>query len=664
MAKNKNSSYTIELDVTSSAASKQVLKEFQATVKATGGDIDALSKQYISMAGNVKDIATLEKQYNTVVEEQLKLKDKEIDKLEAKKVAIAANIQLSKDEKAAQIAQLDSQIKQLNTQKQFIKAKQQETKLLLKTDGILKKYLKSQNQIIGKAAVKNWQQTKENVQAIGKAFVSIGRAIKNIPAHTVAALTKIPAALTYAIRKAPKAAGKAIKYGAIGAVGIAGAIMSAGIAGAEGIQEKEKALSSLKSGINPDIVDKVFVQTGAGYPEIVAALNNLSDLTKDGNELIAASQLELQYPGMGHAIITSSKNTGNLTAQQWQSTIAQIKKQTGTQDLTPALEAAKASRLVTRGDISQQQYLQAYSALASKGLDTEVIDRIIRHASTQGGNFLDNLNNLDLTKFVRGQDKQRLQGDKLNLTVINPDEPVKKTNATSIVERMRELQLMKDKILVKLLPLVDSILSALDRSGVLDKLGTAIARMIPKLAPLIEWLGSKFITLVQHISDAISWILASVETEEQKKARLAYEKNAAQMQKWFEETAIDNLHDEKLLKELIDKTPDAVALMQVIERAKQYQPTGGMSMERAYSPAYYTPAMAQGGVAKTPSLCGEAGPELVIPLDNSRSGRANQIIQNFNTNQSFNMQSNQQTPLAFAQSVGRNPFVRRFAFGN
>ena len=70
-------------------------------------------------------------------------------------------------------------------------------------------------------------------------------------------------------------------------------------------------------------------------------------------------------------------------------------------------------------------------------------------------------------------------------------------------------------------------------------------------------------------------------------------------------------------------------------------------------------ARAQGGIITAPSLVGEAGPELVLPLDYSRAGRTSQIIQNFNTNQSFNMSQNQQTPLAFSQAVGNNRFVTR-----
>lgn len=659
MAKNKNSSYTIELDVTSSAASKQTLKEFRDTVKATDGDIDALSKQYVAMAGNVKDIAALEKQYNTVVEEQLKLKDRAIAKLEAEQVAIIANKDYTEAQKKDLLEQNKAKIKQIQSEKKIYKAKQNEAKLVAKTNNILKGNAKENS--------KQFEFYKKTIQLQEKLNSLLGKESK---------LRKAAAKVGQVGLKAGKLAGKA----ALGVAGIGAAVIGAGIAGAESIQEKEKALTSLKGGIQPTLVDELFVKTGAGYPEIVAALNNLSDLTKDGNELLAASQLELQYPGVGHAIITSSKNSGNLNAQQWQSTIAQIKKQTGTQDLSPAIEAAKANRLVTRGDVSQQHYLQAYSALASKGLDTETINRIIRHASKQGGNFLDNLNNLDLTKFVRGQDKQRLSGDKLNLTVINPDNPIEKTAATSVVEQMRKLQLLKDKLLTDILPIVAEVLTEIQNSGILkdviNGLGDLAKMITPLIIPLIRWLVGGFKVIMQGLEYVIQW------AKKKLGLKSAEEKYADEMSEATKKTIDAAVRQGKDL-DVIRTTLDVIAKHGLFGAANLAE-YAASAEQRKYGSTYqqgileragyaYTPflkekkrlaANAQGGVVTTPSLCGEAGPELVIPLDNSRSGRASQIINNFNTNQSFNMQSNQQTPLAFAQSVGRNPFVKRFAYGN
>lgn len=689
MAKNKNSSYTIELDVASSPASKQVLKEFRDTVNSTQGDVNALSKQYLSMTGNVKDITILEQQYNKVIEEQLQLKDDEIKKLEAKKVSIAASVKLSKEEKAAQISQLDSQIKSLNTQKQFIKAKQQETKLLVKTDGVLKKYLKSQNQIIGKAAAKNWKQTKENVQAIGKAFVSIGQAIKNIPAHTLSALTKIPAALTSAVRKAPKAAGKALKYGAIGAAGIAGAAISAGIAGAENIQEKHKALSSLKSGIDTELVDEVFIATGATYPEIVSVLNTISGLTKDNNELIAAAKAEVLYPGMGKALLTSSNRKDSLSAQQWLNIADQIKQQTGIQDMQPVLEAMYKNRNVTRGLISQSDYVLAAAALRSKGIDEERVERIISNVAKKGGDFLTNLNNTDLTKFVIGQDKQRLKGDKLNLAALDPNkqrtQTDKESSAESIVQTMRELQLTRDKAIEQVLKPVATILKTFVEEGILKDVVNGIgelARIItPLVIPLIKWLMTGFKYIMMGLEYVIQWAKDKLGIETEDEARVKQRQEDLK----------------KSIKESVKQGKDLDAIKFSLDVIRKHGLYGAANLSnytaeaerKKYGSTYqqglleranyaYTPflklqkqlsgtnigAKAQGGIATVPSLCGEAGPELVIPLDNSRSGRANQIINNFNTSQSFNMQPNQQTPLAFAQSVGRNPFVKRFAYGN
>jgi SLT domain-containing protein len=96
-----------------------------------------------------------------------------------------------------------------------------------------------------------------------------------------------------------------------------------------------------------------------------------------------------------------------------------------------------------------------------------------------------------------------------------------------------------------------------------------------------------------------------------------------------------------------------------ISKGKWYSPApSNMSHISGYSSMSH---YAQGGLVTAPSICGEAGPELVIPLDNSRAGRASQIINNYNTTQSFNMQSNQSTPLAFSQAIGQNRFIKRFA---
>jgi SLT domain-containing protein len=63
-----------------------------------------------------------------------------------------------------------------------------------------------------------------------------------------------------------------------------------------------------------------------------------------------------------------------------------------------------------------------------------------------------------------------------------------------------------------------------------------------------------------------------------------------------------------------------------------------------------------GGVASFPSICGEQGPEAIIPLDYSRAQRAENIANT--VNQTFNMGNNQTTALSLAQAVRSRDFTR------
>ena len=63
-------------------------------------------------------------------------------------------------------------------------------------------------------------------------------------------------------------------------------------------------------------------------------------------------------------------------------------------------------------------------------------------------------------------------------------------------------------------------------------------------------------------------------------------------------------------------------------------------------------ARADGGIASIPTIVGERGPEMVIPLDFARSGRANNLVQTFN--QTFNLAQNQTTASSLAATMRAN----------
>ena len=608
MAKDKNHVYSIDLDIQSTEASKQAFKELQNAFESSNENMDALNNSYMRLERHTKDTAELEKQYNKIIKAQLDARDEEIEKLKAKKVSVLANARLTQQERLEQLKALDESIKSLETEKQQIKAKKEELKLRIKESHLLEKT---------ERIFKRQFNEESKKYKVAKNLVKLQEKLVGLLAKE--------SKLRKAIGAVGRGGAKAAKFGAKAGAGIAGGALALGgvLAGAatgelDSLAEKERAMASLKSGINPSVVDDVYAKTGADYPSIIAAINNLSDVTKDNAKLVQGAVLEIRNPGAGKLLLSTTNmdkdNIGKLNTA-----IAQIKKQTGVQDMSAALEAATKSASVTGKKVSQTEYIQAYAALQQRGFDEDQIEKIIRDTASKKGDFIDNLNKADLGKYTSDkQMKNRLANTQLGLNKLDLNKEDESTNkAGSTAEKLRRLELKKNELLVKFLPVVESMIDALDsalKTGVVDKIAKGLVSflttVIPVMAKIFEKISPYVSKIVDIITDFGGYIVRAIK-------------------EWWD--------GEK------EYTKDEQEIQEDIWRNRQ--PSGG--------------SRAQGGIVTAPALVGEAGPELVLPLDYSRAGRTNQIIQNFNTNQSFNMTSNQQTPLAFSQAVGNNKFVIR-----
>lgn len=601
MANNTSHSYNISLDITSPQASKQALKEMQTSFENSNQSVEDLNKTYLELAKNTEDVTELERQYDKIVSKRLNDYDRAIDKLEAEKVAIAANRDLTEEQRKEQIKIRDAQIKNIKNEKNIFKAKEKEAKLLAKMNKTLHTNL------------------DENSKAfkLAKSAVSLQEKLNNLLGKE--------SKLRKAASKAAAAGAKVAKVGAKamgGALAIGGALAGAAAATAGDIANKEQSLKSLKSGIDPSVVDAIYIKSGADYSSIVAAVNNLSDVTKDNGLLVQGAVLELQNPGVGKMLLSTSKQDPNNIAKL-NNAIAQIKRQTGTQDLSAALEASTKARSVTTGQVSQTEYIQAYSALAQQGIDEETINRIIRTVSAKGGNFIDNLNNTNLAAMVHDKQlKTRLTNASLGLEKLDFSKESERSSAQSVVEKLREFELKKNELLIKMLPVVDRILEEVGKvinSPAIDKIAHGLVNLFSTVIPLLD----PILTALQPILDLIAPVL-----------------------EWL--TRVANDFVATVVTPIINKLG---SLLKSILPESWTKNTGGVSGG----------AHALGGIVNAPSIVGEAGPELVLPLTHDKAGRASQIIQNFNTNQSFNMSNNQTTPLAFASAIGNNRFIKRAA---
>ena len=615
MAKDKNHVYSIDLDVKSTAASKQAFKELQTAFESSNKNMDALNNSYMWLERHTKDTAELEKQYNKIIKDQLDARDEEIEKLKAKKVSVLANTKLTQKERLEALKALDESIKGLETEKQQIKAKKEELKLRLKESHLLAKTEKIFKRQFNEES-KKYKLAKSVVVLQEKLIKLLAKESKLRKAIGVVGRASFKTA-KFGVKTAAKAGIMGAKAG-IGMAGAGAALLGAAAGAANDAAEKERALGSLKSGIDPSVVDQVYVKTGMDYETIVAAINNLSDVTKDSAALVQGAVLEIRNPGAGKLLLsTTNMDKGNIG--KLDNAIAQIKKQTGTQDMSAALEAATKSKLVTSKKVSQTEYIQAFAALQQKGFDEDQIEKILKDAASKEGDFIDNLNKADLAKYTRDkQMKNRLANTQLGLEKLDLNKESEASTAQSTAEKLRAFELKKNELLVKFLPVVESVVESL--SNVLQGDG------VKKVADGLVSLFTSVFPLLTTVLELLSPILEPL----------------GKVIGWLAKMATDFIGE--FVKPLVMRVKDAIiAALDPFD--DDDEPAGGQK--------------AQGGIVTAPSLVGEAGPELVLPLDYSRAGRTSQIIQNFNTNQSFNMTSNQQTPLAFSQAVGNNRFVKR-----
>ncbi len=730
MANNKKSSqYNIDLKLTSDSANKAVLDELNKSFKGiddqvkktTDESLRDLNTSFDKLLQSTKDLNVLEQQYGKVIDDNVDKLKSEIDALEAKKVNIAANTDLTEKQRDAAIKILETSIKQ----------KKQETELLKIEKA------KAKARIAEKKFLGNKFSTESKLVKLHQKAIELQTKMNNLLAKE----SKLKSAALGVAKVGKKVGSVGLKAGKVALKGLGMAGMAVGALGGAAIAatgdrvEKEKALKSLKSGIDPTIADRVYVQTGADYNSIVSAINALSKVTKDSGQLIQGAVLEIQNPGIGKMLLsTSMSGTGNLG--NLKNHIDQIKKQTGSQDLTQALEASTKSRAVTKGRVSQTEYIQAYVALEAQGLDEETISRIINKVSNQKGDFIENLNKTDLSRYGKdAQERVRLSKANLGLEKLN-DEAVEKTSAENIQEKMRELNLKKDELLIKLLPIAEKLLSAI-KPAIFDKLIGVVVKLANAITPALENLLTILEPLIDAVMPVIDELLSPLLKWYSDVQKKLIENVLKPVLEWLKTTGVPTLieifkaipHLPQILLdgikwwwEKIKNLPSAIwetisgglsslggfiqeliidpignKISETWESLKSWMSDTWSSVKKWVDEIWQsikdkftefkntiinlpseianflnpfssdddnvkpiiTGAAAQGGIVNSPTIAGEAGPELVLPLDNSRSGRASQIINNFNTNQNFNMTNNQTTPLAFAQAVGMNKFVRR-----
>ena len=638
MATN-NHSYTIDLDVKSTESSKRALKELQTAFTNSNNSARELNKAYIRIASNIQDCTELDKQYSKVIDNRIKDREKEIDKIKAIQLGIINNTKLSEEQRKNL---LDNTKKRIDLAKQeidslnksnLVKIKNMQKEIEMKAreaklDAEKLKALKEEEARRKKLSTYIKADLNALKQKIKDQFKFIS-ALKTTEGRYQA----IKKAASTAVKVGGKVAKAGLKVGA-GAAGIAMGLAGSAVAGAEKTEQKAQALRSLKSGVREEVLDNIFIKTGADYSVIVEAINRVAGLV-GANQIEKFAIAEIQNPGLGRLLAMQGHVDNNF---DYKNAMNQIRRSTGIQDTSTIIESASNSRLVKNGEISQFDHMNAMASLIKAGIDPETAEMMITKIARNKGNqsFIDAFNSTDLSKLVYDKGlKNVLKNSNIQLKEIDYnqeglEETPEQKAARETAEQLRRFELEKDKMLAQILPAVLPLMKALMKLArkIMPDIVSMIGSLIKGLGVIIEWF--ELFTPIKNNQLGINLQSAGEKLAMTSKIM----ENALQGQTPSYE---DNM-------ERIEENMYMIKKMQ----EQNLKLTGGKSSHGA------------GGTASTAAIVGDSGiPKLIIPLDPSTVNKANQVVNNFITTQSFNMASNQTTPLAFASAVGQNRFVQR-----
>lgn len=639
---NNNHSYTIDLDIRSSQASKRALKELQTTFADGNNSVRELNKSYLKMASTVQDTTELDKQYNKVINDRIKDREKEIDKIKAIQVGIVNNTKLSEaqrknlmDNTKKRIEMTEKEIETLN-RSNIVRIKQMAEEAKLDAEKLKK--------------LKEEEARRKKLSAYIKADL---RAIKEKIKQQFAFINtlKTTEGRYKAIKKVTGEAAKLAfsfaknfaKLMGGGALGLVGGLVGGSVASADRTQQKADAMRSLKSGIGEETLDEIYVKTGADYQTIVAAINKVAS-SVDKKDVAKYAIAEIENPGLGALMLQQTEIDAGF---DYRNALNQIRKMTGVQDTSEIIDAVTKSQAVKNKRLTQFEHMQATAALSQLGLEGETIENIISDIAKHKGNksFIEAFNSADLSKYVWDQglkntlSNANLKLQELDYTKRGLNETPEQKAARETAEELRRFELEKDKLLREILPGVLPLMKALMKlvQSVMPIILSALGSLVRGLGIVVKWAEKKL-----HSDAGIGEAMESAGESM---------KNAADEMRAANERAKREAHRQKVRSNIEE-------LSSFFENVKSNLPTF-INNVKSNLPALSGGQNAQGGLITSPSIVGEAGPELVLPLDYSRAGRANQIVNNFTTTQSFNLASNQSTPLALASAVGQNKFVQR-----
>lgn len=402
------------------------------------------------------------------------------------------------------------------------------------------------------------------------------------------------------------------------AAGMIGGGIQAATQAAESQLDRERQAVRVKGFSGKDASDmlgQLNIKSGMDYSTIVDAINRVQNTMKDQNlskdDLIAATEIELKYPGTSQAFASSGTEANMKNFNIYANRMRAIQRATGASD---EQIAASTQMFANRKDgdfgnakITEMQSI--YLGLQNSGaFDTQeeldaAFDRFVKKQKHSKEDVLVAAANFDWSAGIKDE-RNRTQADNLlkdkdwsqviMAATLKDDSAMQKTDNEKLVEDMRRIEEQKNKLIMTLvpavIPLVEELAKILDGDGakqLAQGMGQIFKVVVPILLKVLNFLND---FVLQNLKKAMEWLASK-----------------------------------------LGKAPSDVIDASTSENAN-------------------------GGIVWGKSIVGERGPEAIIPLDYSRAQRAENIAYSIQNN--FSMSGNETTALSLAQAVSSRDFSR------
>ena len=654
MADKVVSKYTIDLEISNGDKVRRSVGEIESGLKnlvesSKSADLSkglsSANEQAKALSDSIKDIAKNEDDSTKQIEAYSKAANKAVIELEKQQGKIAYSLSAQGKERRKQIELLREEQSKLSDtakdrkrnreiekeinkiKKDVIEASDEELQAAEKTNRSIRAKLKLSTQ-----EVKLIEAQKKSNKTLGTLVKADLKALN----EKLKAQTKFIQALKTtegrynAIKKAASAAGKAGLAIGKGAAKVGGAVLGGALAlggaavGSANTQvDREREANRIKVGGSKeekqDLLGRLYIQTGADYTSIVDAINRVQTVLGSSSiqDIEQAAVAEIQMPGA--AALLRQQNTGKVASTDFTRYLNQMKAVQGAtgasvDQITNSTDFISNIRQSSFSNASQTELQSLYLTLQNSGAygsEEELqnaFKRFVRKQKDSGKGVFEMAKDYDWSSGIwDASNKTQAQNASKNIDW-NAVETATKTNNTEnqpseaekTAMKMRQLEEMKNKVLMKVLEGVAPIIEKLDISQ-LEKIFNGLIdlalKVVPPLVQILNAISPYVEQLVTFLSETLGKIVSVVES----------------LIEWIKTTPVAKYFSEK----------------------------------------------ANGGLVTMPSLVGEAGPEMVIPLDHSRQARAGNVIQNLNQN--FNMSGSETTALSLMQVVKSRNFSRAMA---